>query len=69
MELSSPKLKKLLYFSKKNFFLYLGKWNFPVPSLKNYYIFLKKVFLMFLEGTSQRLKTKNSTLKKFVMFF
>ena len=30
MELSSPKIKKNLIFSKKNLFLYFGKRNFPI---------------------------------------
>ena len=42
MELSSSKIKTLLYFSQKMFFLYFGSWNFLVPSLKNSNIFSEK---------------------------
>ena len=70
MELSRPKLKKLLIFQERNFqaqkikknppqktFLYFEKWNFPVTSLKKS---LKNFFLIFQEGTCKAQKTKIS---------
>ena len=40
MELSSSKIKKILIFSQKNFFLYFGKWNIFIKLL----IFHKGIF-------------------------
>ena len=36
MELSAPRLKTFLYFLKKKFFLYFGKWSFLVLRFKNF---------------------------------
>ena len=63
MKLSSPKIKKFLYFRKWNFlapasklflkeklFLHFRKWNFLALRLKTLLYFLKKiVFLIFKE--------------------
>ena len=56
---SSPKLKTLLYFFKKNFFVSFGKRNFLATNLKNSYFFQQKVFLVFLEMEFSSLKIKN----------
>ena len=34
MEFSDPKIKKVVTFSKRKFFLYFGKWNFIASRLK-----------------------------------
>ena len=44
MELSSPKLKKLLYFSKKKFFLVSREMELSSPKLKKLLYFSKKSF-------------------------
>ena len=36
MELSPSRLKTFLYFLKKKFFLYFGKWSFLVLRFKNF---------------------------------
>ena len=38
----NKKPKSFLYFSKKQFFLYFGKWNFLAPSLKSLLYFSEK---------------------------
>ena len=80
MELSSPKIKKVLILSQSKFFLCFRKWRFfkkllynsggnflssenffyiskngtfYPQSLKNYYIFSKRHFLIFQKGTCQ----------------
>ena len=64
MELSRPKTKKfqkgifqLKNTKKKNAlknFLYFRKWNYLGPSLRNSYIFLKTIFIIFLEGNIRK---------------
>ena len=39
-----PKTVSLIFFLKKSFFLYFGKWNFLALRLKNVLYFLKKSF-------------------------
>ena len=79
VELSSSRLKKLLYFRKWNFiapssknFLYFSKqkkflcfrkWNFLVSRLKTFKHFLKKSFLIFRE-----IKLSSTKLKKLLIF-
>ena len=53
MELSAPRLKTFLYFLKKKFFLYFGKWSFLVLRFKN-----------FRRELSELKKTKKTTTKK-----
>ena len=66
----NPLWKNFLYFYKRNFFLYFGKWNFIAPNLKNYHIFPKKAFfLYFRRELSELKKWQKLYLKKFVMFF
>ena len=82
-------LKKLPIFQKGTFrvrkakkklgknFLYFGKWNFLVPSLKNSYFFYK-TFLIFQEETCNTWKAKSFSwndcwssliLKKYLMLW
>ena len=52
------KNKKKTYSEKVSYIS--GKWNFLATNLKNSYIFSKKKFLLFQEGTCKARKTKNS---------
>ena len=55
MEVSSPKIKNLLYYTTptpkvflETNFLYFAKWNFLIQKLKNFLYFCKKSFSYFL---------------------
>ena len=59
--LSSPKLKKFLYFLKKYLFLHFGIWNFLTVSLKTVlYFFRKKLLLYFGKWNFLALSLENS---------
>ena len=60
--------KNFLIFFQKKLFLYFGKWNFLVSSLKNSYIFSKKEFLYFKE-LAQRERQKQIHSKRISYIF
>ena len=60
--LQNLKIEKTIIFFKKKVFLYFEKWNSLAPSLKNTYIYSKKAFLMFQEGTCKAKKNKKNPL-------
>ena len=57
MELSSPKIKKVLIFSQKKLFLYFRKWNFPALRIK-----------YFRRELSDLEKQKKNLSEKFLIF-
>ena len=74
--IKKPALKKFIIFSPKTFFLYLVKWNFPAPRLKNFSRELScskiKSFLIFREMELSGLKIKNFLIfcqKKLFFYF